>query len=160
MRRFATWWVRELKFRTNAKALAKEFEKIRREAKTAVLKRAVTKACYIIHEDALRRTPVNTGRLRNSIAVDVKVKGTKVIGIVGTNVKYAPFVEFGTGIYAMNGQGRKTPWVYFANEGKYKGFYWTRGQKPKKMLTGAFEMNKERIRQAMDRIIKEAINKI
>lgn len=28
---------------------------------------------------------------------------------IGTNKKYAPYVELGTGIYATNGQGRKSP---------------------------------------------------
>lgn len=41
---------------------------------------------------AKRNTPIDTGRLRNSEAT--VIEGEQVI--TGTNVEYAPFVEFGT----------------------------------------------------------------
>lgn len=41
---------------------------------------------------AKKQTPVDTGRLRNS--EDFKVNGKAVY--IGTNVKYAPYQEFGT----------------------------------------------------------------
>lgn len=42
-----------------------------------------------------RRLGEVTGRLRNSIAIDVKRSGKGVIGRIGSNVKYAKFHEFG-----------------------------------------------------------------
>lgn len=45
---------------------------------------------------AKERTPVDTGRLRSSISGQVEGTGTGVRGRVGTNVEYAPYVEFGT----------------------------------------------------------------
>jgi hypothetical protein len=39
---------------------------------------------------------VNTGRLRASITPAVRVRGNTVEGVVGSNVKYAPFVELNT----------------------------------------------------------------
>ena len=39
---------------------------------------------------------VVTTRLRNSIATDVSVRSNAIRGRVGTNVKYAKFLEFGT----------------------------------------------------------------
>lgn len=39
---------------------------------------------------------VNTGRLRASITPEVRQSGEEVQGIVGSNVTYAPFVEFDT----------------------------------------------------------------
>ena len=51
---------------------------------------------------------------------------------VRTNKDYAKYVMFGTGIYAADGKGRKTPWVYEDDEGK---FHWTVGQRPKPYLT-------------------------
>lgn len=39
---------------------------------------------------------VLTGRLRQSIAHAVTFEGQAVVGKVGTNVEYAPFLEFGT----------------------------------------------------------------
>jgi len=40
--------------------------------------------------------PVDTGRLRASIVPTVEPYGETLRGIVGTNVKYAPYQEFGT----------------------------------------------------------------
>ena len=68
-------------------------------------------------------TAVDTSNLRNSITHTLEGKDTVAIG---TPVEYAPYVEFGTGIYADSG-GRKTPWVYKDEEGNW---HRTRGQKP------------------------------
>lgn len=59
---------------------------------------AVVDSVLAIHGDARRRVPVDTGRLRNSIGwrpVDVG-DSLSVAYEVGTNVEYAPHVEFGT----------------------------------------------------------------
>lgn len=40
--------------------------------------------------------PVDTGRLRSSINWRIAHDSQGLVGIVGTNVDYAPFVEFGT----------------------------------------------------------------
>lgn len=53
---------------------------------------------------------VDTGRLRNSISHSVDAAEKAVC--IGTNVEYAPYVEFGTGIHATGGGGRDTPWAY------------------------------------------------
>lgn len=45
---------------------------------------------------AKRRCPVDTGRLRSSINHRVEQEGDNIVGIIGTNVEYAPHVEFGT----------------------------------------------------------------
>lgn len=49
-----------------------------------------------IQRKAKQKCPVDTGRLRSSIdtALDVSEEGIAVL--VGTNVEYAPYVEFGT----------------------------------------------------------------
>ncbi len=39
---------------------------------------------------------VRTGRLRNSIKFIMLSRGTHVEGVVGTDVEYAPYLEFGT----------------------------------------------------------------
>lgn len=57
---------------------------------------------------AVMLTPTDTGRLKNSITHTVKDKTV----YIGTNVFYAPYIEYGTGIYAENGKGRRGWWVY------------------------------------------------
>lgn len=47
-----------------------------------------------IQADAKRNVLVDTGRLKNSITTEIWNSGYTVT--VGTNVKYAPFVEYGT----------------------------------------------------------------
>ena len=59
---------------------------------------------------------------------------------VGTNLEYAPYVEYGTGIYAEGGAGRKTPWTYFSE--KY-GFVTTSGMKARPHLRPALDNNRK-----------------
>ena len=66
---------------------------------------------------------VDTGTLRNSITHALEGDDTVAIG---TNIEYAPYVEFGTGIYADEG-GRQTPWRYQDAKGNW---HITNGQKP------------------------------
>lgn len=49
-----------------------------------------------VQRRAKQNAPVDTGRLRASIIPDVVTRGNVVRGIVGSNVVYAPFMEFGT----------------------------------------------------------------
>ena len=70
---------------------------------------------------------------------------------MGTPVEYAPYVEFGTGIHAVNGDGRQTPWVYRTADGE---FYWTEGQEPQPFLMPALEENTERIKEEILKTVK------
>ena len=49
---------------------------------------------YEIHAEAVKKVPVDMGRVRTSLAVESDSNKMEVR--IGTNVKYAPFVEFGT----------------------------------------------------------------
>lgn len=79
---------------------------------------------------AKEKSRVDTGRLRNSISYKVNTNDEKAV-YVGTNVEYAPYIEYGTGIYADNGEGRKTPWAYQDAKGVW---HWTKGMKPTHFL--------------------------
>ncbi len=92
-------------------------------------------------KDNLTKFPrVDTGWLRNSIS-HVSGEGAAYIG---TNVDYAVYVEVGTGIYASDGRGRKTPWVYMDDEGNY---HVTRGMEASHFLKNAAEGHKDEYRQ-------------
>ena len=69
------------------------------------LKQGMENATTYIEKEIKTRTPVLSGRLRSSFTHKVSIDGTK--GVVGTDVKYAPFVEYGTGVYV--GKGRIYP---------------------------------------------------
>lgn len=81
-----------------------------------------------------------TGRLMNSIAHSVD-KANKCV-YIGTNVHYAPYVEFGTGVHAETG-GRQTPWAYQDDKGVW---HRTTGQEPKPYLRPALSDHIEEYR--------------
>lgn len=62
-----------------------------------------------IADNAKERCPVRYGQLRNSIYHEMIDELTVA---VGTNVGYAPYVEFGTGKFATKGDGRPGWWVF------------------------------------------------
>lgn len=68
------------------------------------LTKTLNRACIIVEDSAKDKCPVETGTLRNSITHEVDGN----VGTIGTNLAYAPYVEFGTGIYATAGNGRQT----------------------------------------------------
>jgi HK97 gp10 family phage protein len=47
---------------------------------------------------AVRRAPVDTGRLRSSIAHELGKDSRGFVARIGTNVEYAPHVELGTSL--------------------------------------------------------------
>lgn len=62
---------------------------------------------YRVHAGAVRRCPVDHGRLRSSLTVAMVTLNGHPVARVGTNVAYAMWVHNGTGIYGP----RKTPIV-------------------------------------------------
>ncbi len=104
----------------------------------------LTVASEIVVSAAIEKCPVDTGNLRGSITAEVDENA--LVARVGTPVEYAPYIEFGTGEYAENGDGRKGGWFYEydGNKGE-KGKRFTRGSKPQPFLRPALIENKEKI---------------
>lgn len=57
---------------------------------------------------------VDFGAMRNSIAHTTRDNDV----YIGTNLDYAVYHELGTGVYASQGNGRKSPWYYKGRDGK------------------------------------------
>lgn len=114
------------------------------------VKDTVNKYALKIQSGAKQRAPVDKGRLRASIAMEPYKEGMAVR--VGTKVHYAPYVEHGTGIFAENGDGRKTPWRYKNRKGEV---IWTRGQKPQPYLHPAANEVKSAYIKDMKNILKK-----
>ena len=112
-------------------------------------KAAALEAIGIVAESyAKMKTPVDTGRLRNSISH--AVSGDDVY--IGTNVlPYAPYVELGTGIYADEGKGRKSPWVWIDKNGKP---HKTKGMKPKHFLKKAVQDHQREYKAIIEKNLK------
>ena len=107
------------------------------------------------------------------------VNESKMEATVGNPMELAIWMELGTGEYALEGKGRKGYWVYVkgnssvkeSNPGKArtleeakmavailreKGLeaYYTKGQKPRRMLHNAFETKKAAIIRRAEQILK------
>lgn len=88
-----------------------------------------------------RNTKVDTGQTKGSWEHTVDAKKMEVQ--VGSRYENALWEEFGTGIYALNGDGRKTKWVY--KNPKNGKFYATVGKKPRRALWRAYQSTKNSI---------------
>lgn len=117
---------------------------------TQKLKLAIGKACAIVERSAKQNAPKGTGELRRSITSKVEVDGNDVIGIVFTPLEYAPYVEFGTGLFAEEGGRQDVPWHYQDDEGEWHS---TSGQHPHPFMRPALNENREQIK----RIVKEGL---
>ena len=108
------------------------------------LKKATAKwllqACILVEGQAVLLAPVSTSRLKQSI--DYIVDYDELVGYVGTNVDYAIYVEFGTGEFAENGNGRKGGWMYIDPSGEW---FFTWGIEPQPYLRPAFRQTKGQI---------------
>lgn len=88
-----------------------------------------------------RNTKVDTGKTKNSWEHVVNTDKMEVQ--IGSRYKNALWEELGTGIHALNGNGRKkVPWVYKTPDGK---FHATVGKKPRRALFKAYNSKKNAI---------------
>lgn len=87
-----------------------------------------------------RNTRVDTGKTKNSFrhhVDDVAHKAT-----IGSDEENAIWEEFGTGEYALEGNGRKGGWAYVDEKGDG---HFTHGKKPSRALYKAFTSLKSKI---------------
>ena len=96
-----------------------------------------------------RNTKVGTGQLKNSwkYVVD-ESKGETTIG---SPLENAIWEEFGTGEYALNGDGRKGGWSYKDEKGKWHHTY---GKAPKRAFKSAFDSLKNALIQRAKQVLK------
>ena len=95
-------------------------------------------------QKAGNKVGVDTGALRaDTKSLGAKVIGDEVHGSVGNTLDYALYHHQGTGIYALNGDGRKTPWVY--EDPKTGEKIYTRGSNPNPYLKDTIEQEQSTI---------------
>lgn len=116
------------------------------------LQEAMGKACAMVERSAKQNAPKGNGALRNSIASRVENEGGSVRGVVYTPLEYAPYIEYGTGLFAEEGGRTDVPWCYQDDEGEWHS---TSGMKPHPYLRPALDENRAEI----IRILKEGIKK-
>lgn len=108
--------------------------------------KGLDKACALVERSAKQKAPKGNGELRRSITS--KVEGLN--GIVYTPLLYAPYVEYGTGLFAENGGRKDVPWSYKDDKGEWHS---TSGMHPQPYMRPALNENREEIL----RVIKECM---
>lgn len=110
--------------------------------------KALGQACALVERSAKKKAPKGVGELRRSISS--KVEGLQ--GIVFTPLEYAPYVEYGTGLFAEEGGRMDVPWHYQDEKGEWHS---TSGMKPQPYMRPALEENRQNIKA----IIMEELTK-
>jgi hypothetical protein len=142
-----------------------DFEIITKDNTDAIIK-ALERQCLVALEELGSRaegyakmkvpvgTPESTGVV-NYISSGLKKSiSHKVVSqevYIGTNQYYAAYVELGTGIYATDGKGRKSPWTWYDKNGKA---HFTHGMKPHHMLKKAASEHNEEYKRIIESIMK------
>lgn len=112
---------------------------------------AMGKACALVERAAKEKAPKGTGELRRSITSKIEKNADGIQGVVFTPLEYAPYVEYGTGLFAEEGGRKDVPWNYQDDEGNWHS---TSGQKPRPFMRPAINENREEIK----RIFKEGMS--
>lgn len=115
------------------------------------MKDALEKACLLVESDAVKKAPKVDGVLRQSITS--RVQGLE--GIVYSPLEYAPYVEYGTGLFATGTGGGRTdvPWIY--QDEKTGEFYATCGQHPQPYMRPALDENRDKIVSLLQGAMKQ-----
>lgn len=109
---------------------------------------ALGTACALVEAAAKQKAPKGNGDLRRSITSKVE----NMEGVVYTPLEYAPYVEYGTGLFAENGGRTDVPWSYQDDKGEW---HTTSGMQPQPYMRPALNENREQIL----RLIKEGLLK-
>lgn len=116
----------------------------------------IHEACGELQARTRRNSRADTEQTKGSY--DYKVKGSFMAGEqegqIGSNLENAIWEEFGTGEYALHGDGRKGGWVYQAPKGE---FYYTKGKKPNRPMYNAFTALKNKLVKRYGEILKSKL---
>lgn len=104
------------------------------------LRKGLMKAGKQVQGTAKRLCPVDTGQLRNSIEVAEMENGVSI----GTNVEYAPYVEYGTGQKGDTSVAHREDWP---------------GMPPQPFLYPALKANEENVVATVKSTLQSEINR-
>ena len=133
--------------------MAVEFHDFSMEVKAALddaVKAYLYEAGGELTSQVSNNSRVGSGELKNSWTY--KVEEEKGICTVGSPLENAIWEEFGTGEYALNGDGRKTPWIY---KDRYGVWHKTTGKYPKRAFQKAFTRLKPKLIERLATILSK-----
>lgn len=105
-----------------------------------IVTQVLGKACALVERSAKQKAPKGNGDLRRFISSKVE----DLQGIVFCPLEYAPYVEYGTGLFAEDGGRTDVPWHYQDEKGEWHS---TSGMKPQPFMRPALNENREKIKQ-------------
>lgn len=129
---------------------------------------AMHEAAGEIETEAKRNTRVDSGQTKGAWSYQVRQTAEGIEAQVGNPLQNAVWEEYGTGEYALEGNGRKGGW-YVPEEkltenakahmqkvyGKGgKVYYYTKGKKPQRALEKAFTSNKKTVQTIFEKALK------
>lgn len=135
-------------------------EQVIRDLRGAPMLNAMRDATLIVERAAKKNAPVDTGRLRASLMPEVRMEKESIVGVVGSNVTYAPYMEFGTRPHWPPIAALET-WARRHGRSAYyvAKLISERGLAPRKFLQNAFESNRERIIRRLESGIHKIVEK-
>lgn len=132
----------EFKFTDNTQKILEEFErkagKFAEQAGSFLEAQAKKNITEFTYDGKNHPGYVDTGRARASITHTYTVSENETVIYTGSNVSYFVWLEIGSGIYASDGKGRKSPWYYTDRNGVT---HQTRGIRPSHSLQRAITDN-------------------
>lgn len=130
-----------------------QFEDNRAKVEEAMAEKAIAflyEAVAELQSQTARDSRVDTGQTKGSW--DTHVDEATLEGMVGSALENAIWEEFGTGEYALNGDGRKGGWAYTDRNGET---HFTHGKKPNRALWNAFQTLKPKLMKRAEALMKE-----
>lgn len=134
------------------------------------LENFIEEATSELESQIVKNTAVDEGELK--LSWEHRVDKVNLTGIIGSSKQNAIWEEYGTGNYAVNDDGRKTPWYIPVDEVEgthkptYKGevtivygkngmaFYKTDGKRAKRMVFQAYSSLNPKIQRRLKEIMK------
>ena len=144
-----------------------------KEALDGFAEQFLEEAGEVMEAQAKRNTKKKTSHTAQAWThvVDMSEKSVTI----GNPLENAIWEEFGTGEYALNGNGRKGGWIYCVDNGnkitrnkdgsmrknskykKEKEFYFTLGKHPRRMLFKAYHTKKSALIRRANQLMKEKL---
>lgn len=140
--------------------LRAKLKQVQSDLKGQPMVQGMQEATLAVTGSARRYAPVDTGRLRASIMPSVTSTGDSVRGVVGSNVKHAPFQELGTRPHwppisaLVRWAARHGISAYLVARAIAR-----RGTKAIRYLERGFEENQHRIFQIFDGVVGKIVDK-
>lgn len=131
----------KIEFTNNAKAI--------KNLLNSECEQALTDCAQILRSNVRDLTRVKTGQTKRSFDYMIASKGGELEAKVGSPLENAIWEEYGTGEYALEGNGRKGGWYYEDEKGKG---HFTHGKTPSRALYYAIKNCENAIKSRLGKI--------